>query len=61
MRTVRLINDGEVEEHLLGLVNSSSDQSASALTEILLNTLKDYDMTPETHSSIIRWRTGNEW
>lgn len=47
--SVRLINNGEVEEHLLGLVNSSNDQSASGLTEILLKTLKDYGITPENN------------
>lgn len=48
--SVRLINNGEVEEHLLGLVSSSNDQSASGLTTILLNTLKEYDVTPEKSS-----------
>ena len=45
--SVRLINNGEIEEHLLGMINSSDDQSADALTNILMDTLKKYKITPE--------------
>eukprot|EP00794_Sanderia_malayensis_P002873 gene2873-3324_t len=45
--SVRLINDGIIEEHLLGFVNASNDQSAAALTNLLLKTLEDYNITPE--------------
>eukprot|EP00794_Sanderia_malayensis_P008316 gene8316-9202_t len=38
--SVRLVYEGEVEEHLLGLVDSSKDQSADGLSKILLETLK---------------------
>ena len=46
--SVRLINDGEVEEHMLGLMDASDDQSADGLTDILLQTLKKYKVEPET-------------
>ena len=46
--SVRLTNDGEVQEHLLGLVDCSVDQSADGLTEVLLNTLRRFNVTPET-------------
>ena len=46
--SIRLIFDGNVEEHLLALVNSSGDQSADALTRILLETLTSYKITPES-------------
>eukprot|EP00794_Sanderia_malayensis_P001770 gene1770-1972_t len=36
---IRLIYDGNIEEHLLGLIDSSSDQSAEGLTKVLLDTL----------------------
>ena len=45
--SVHLINEGEVEEHLLGMIKCSKDTSADALTTILLNTLEDYQITPE--------------
>ncbi len=46
--SVRLVHEGEVEEHLLGLVNASGDQSADGLTKILLEMLANYGLTPET-------------
>ena len=45
--SVRLINEGEVEEHLLGMMKCSEDTSANTLTAILLKTLEDYKITPE--------------
>ena len=45
--SVRLINNDEIEEHLLGMIDSSDDQSADALTNILMDTLKKYKITPE--------------
>ncbi len=44
--SVRLIHDGKIEEHLLGLIDSSDDQSADGLTKILLETLDSYKITP---------------
>ena len=38
--SVRLINQGSIEEHLLGIVDASDDQSAARLTKILLTTRK---------------------
>ena len=38
---VRLIYHGEVEEHLLAVVDCSEDQSADGLTSIMLQTLED--------------------
>ena len=46
--SVRLISNGEVEEHLLGLIDASEDQSADGLTEIMLKTLQKYRLVPET-------------
>ena len=46
--SVRLVHDGEVEEHLLGMVDSSKDQSANGLTKVLLDTLKKFKITPES-------------
>ena len=49
--SVRLIHNGEVEEeHLLGLINVSEDQSADGLTGTLLNTLGRYKIVPDTSS-----------
>ena len=45
--SIRLINNGEVEEHLLGLVDATDDQSADGLTEILKNQLRKYGITQE--------------
>ena len=45
--SVRLINKGEIEEHLLGLIDSSNDQSADGLTKLLLQILSSYKVTPE--------------
>eukprot|EP00794_Sanderia_malayensis_P010663 gene10663-11791_t len=45
--SVRLINNGEVEEHLLGIIDCSKDTTASALTDILLTKLQDFKITPE--------------
>ena len=45
--SVRLINNGEVEEHLFGLIDASEDQSADGLTE-MLKTLQKYRLVPET-------------
>lgn len=46
--SVRLIHDGRIEEHLLGLIDSSDDQSADGLAKILLETLEGYKITPGT-------------
>ena len=46
--SVRLINEGEVEEHLLGLIHFSVYQSGDGLTRVLLNTLNSFNVTPET-------------
>ena len=46
--SVRLVYNGEVEEHLLGMVDSSADTSADGLTVVLLNMLKKFNITPET-------------
>eukprot|EP00794_Sanderia_malayensis_P004252 gene4252-4818_t len=46
--SIRLIYDGNIEEHLLGLVDSSSDQSAEGLTKVLLDTLVSYKIVPST-------------
>ena len=45
--SIRLVHKGEVEEHLLGMINCSNDQSADALSKILLQTLKEYDISPK--------------
>eukprot|EP00794_Sanderia_malayensis_P008392 gene8392-9293_t len=45
--SVRLVYEGEVEEHLLGLVDASKDQSVDGLSKILLETLKNFKITPE--------------
>eukprot|EP00794_Sanderia_malayensis_P002083 gene2083-2361_t len=45
--SVRLINNWEVEEHLLGIIDCSKDTTASALTDILLTELQDFKITPE--------------
>ena len=45
--SVRLIHQGEVEEHLLGLIDVSDDQSADGLTTALLNTLAKYKIVPD--------------
>ena len=45
--SVRLVHNGEVEEHLLGLMDASDDQSVDALTMILLDILSRYSVTPE--------------
>ena len=34
--SMRLINDGKIEEHMLGLIDASEDQTADGLTKILL-------------------------
>ena len=46
--SVRLIHDGNLEEHLLGLTDASDDQSADGLTKIMLKILGNYNVTPET-------------
>ena len=46
--SVRLTHSGEVEEHLLGLINVSDDQSADGLTKTLLNTLAKYKIIPDS-------------
>ena len=46
--SVRLINNGAVEEHMLGLIDASDDQSADGLSDILLQILKKYKIEPET-------------
>ena len=45
--SIRLVQKGEVEEHLLGMINCSNDQSADALSKILLQTLKEHDISPK--------------
>eukprot|EP00794_Sanderia_malayensis_P010108 gene10108-11143_t len=44
--SVRLIHNGNIEEHLLGLVDASEDQSADGLTNLLLKTLEQYKILP---------------
>ena len=44
--SVRLLHDGNIEEHLLGLVDASEDQSADGLTIHLLKTLGQYKILP---------------
>ena len=47
--SVRLVHDGAVEEHLLGLmIDASGDTSADRLTATLLETLESYNVKPET-------------
>ena len=46
--SVRLIHDGKIEEHLLGVIDPSNDQSADGLAKILLETLEGYKITPVT-------------
>ena len=46
--SVRLIHDGKIEEHLLGLIDSSDDESADGLSKILMETLEAYKITPGT-------------
>ena len=46
--SVRLIHNGKIEEHLLGLIDSSDDQSSDDLTKILLETLEGYKITSGT-------------
>ena len=46
--SVRLVHNGEVEEHMLGMIDASDDQSADALTEIMLSTLENYKIKPAT-------------
>ena len=48
--SVRLIHEGNLEEHLLGLTDASDDQSADGLTQIMMNILRNYNVTPETAS-----------
>ena len=45
--SVRLVHQGEIEEHLLALVDSSEDQSAGGLRTIMLETLQDFDVKQE--------------
>ena len=46
--SIRIIHDGSIEEHLLGLIDSSNDQSAQGLTKVLLETLESYKIVPST-------------
>ncbi len=46
--SVRLIHDGNLEEHLLGLTDASDDQSADGLTKIMMKILGNYNVTPDT-------------
>ncbi len=46
--SVRLIHDGNLEEHLLGLTDASDDQSADGLTKIMMKMLGNYNVTPDT-------------
>eukprot|EP00112_Aurelia_sp_Birch-Aquarium-sp1_P016925 Seg3879.5 transcript_id=Seg3879.5/GoldUCD/mRNA.D3Y31 product="hypothetical protein" protein_id=Seg3879.5/GoldUCD/D3Y31 len=46
--SVRLVYNGEVEEHMLGMIDASDDQSADALTEIMLSTLEKYKIKSAT-------------
>ena len=43
--SVRFVHNGEVVEHMLGLIDSSKDQSANNLSDILFKTLESYDIT----------------
>ncbi|XP_065054458.1 zinc finger MYM-type protein 1-like isoform X1 [Rhopilema esculentum] len=45
--SVRLINEGEVEEHLLGIIECSKDTTANTLSSILLKKLEEYKITPQ--------------
>lgn len=45
--SVRTVHNGEVQEHLLGLIDASDDQSADGLTKILLETLHKHHITSE--------------
>ena len=38
--SVCLVHNGEIEQHLLGLIDASADQSANSLTDIMLSTLE---------------------
>ena len=44
--SVRLIHIGNIEEHFLGLVDASEDQSTDGLTILLLKTLEQYKILP---------------
>ena len=46
--SVRLIHDGNLEEHLLGLTDASDDQSTDGLTKIMIKMLGNYNVTLET-------------
>ena len=46
--SVRLVHNGDVEEHLLGIVDASEDTSSEGLATILTETLKSFNITPET-------------
>ena len=43
--SVRFVHNGEVTEHMLGLIDASKDQSANNLSGILFKTLESYDIT----------------
>ena len=45
--SIRLVNNGEVEEHMLRMMNSSQDQSADDLSKILTETLTQFKISPE--------------
>eukprot|EP00795_Rhopilema_esculentum_P016293 gene16293-biopygen5543 len=46
--SVRLVHNGEVEEHMLGMIDASNDQSADALAKIMMSTLEKYNLEPAT-------------
>ncbi|MCP4484994.1 MAG: DUF4371 domain-containing protein [Flavobacteriaceae bacterium] len=46
--SVCLVHSGEIEEHPLGLIDASADQSANSLTNIMLSTLENYNIRPDT-------------
>eukprot|EP00795_Rhopilema_esculentum_P009914 gene9914-biopygen12623 len=45
---VRLVHNGEVEEHMLGMIDASNDQSADALAKIMMSTLEKKNLAPAT-------------
>ena len=46
--SVRLVYNGEVEEHMLGMIDASNDQSADALAKIMMLALEKYNLEPAT-------------
>ena len=46
--SIRIVYNGLVEEHLLGLIDASKDQSADGLTKILIEMLEKHNIVSET-------------